>query len=338
AVSDIKTVLVKLPGSLSDNSIPFKSTLAWWKGASSGADVAAVIYNSKLSGKEKGWNSPDQVLRQLITMREVGSKGVAFDCYQDLVKNKDNHTDLITRFYKGQVKSQDILTDLAISRPDKTAYSTDEPFVSFYGASDPNFPLLLNDEEVERNDKGVFSLEIELKAGENVFNFSHKTKTVTYTITRNIKIIQRVSPEGGMTVEGGTIVPVSVYAYRDSTVTASIGGANLSLIAVNQEGDDTDRNSSYILYTANYECPQSAAGEQAIGNIQVSASWQGITQSATGANIRVTSLPPPEIAVGEKGSMIEVTAAQARTYPSSVLNADPSGDCFPLPKGSRDFI
>ncbi|MEG0019616.1 MAG: N-acetylmuramoyl-L-alanine amidase, partial [Oscillospiraceae bacterium] len=316
------------------------STLSWWQGTMSaaGTDVAGIIYNSKLSSKEKGWNSPDQVLRQLIAMRDVGSKGVAFESYQDLVRNNENHTELITKFYKGQVKSQDILTDLAVSRPDKTVYSTDEPFVSFYGASDPNFPLLLNDMEVERNDKGVFSLEIELKAGENTFNFTHKTKTVTYNITRNIKIIQRVSPEGGMTVEGSTIVPISVYAYKDSTVVASVGGVNLNLVAVNQEGDDTDRNSSYILYTANYECPPSAASEQQIGNVQISATWQGITHSATGANIRVTALPPPEIAVGEKGSMVEVTAAQARTYPSSVLNSDPSGDCFPLPKGSRDFI
>lgn len=340
ALADIKTVLIKLPGSLTDGSIPFKKTLAWWKDkmTQTGADVAAAIYNDKLATTEKGWDSPDQVLRQIIATRELGGKGVVFTSYQNLAKNSSNNTNLIIKFYKGQVNSQDILTDLAVSRPESLVYSTYEPLVSFYGASDPNFPLLLNDEEIERNEKGVFSLAIELAAGENTFTFTHKTKSVTYVITRNIKIIQKISPEGGMTVEGGTIVPISVYAYKDSSVTATVGGATLTLVAKDHGGDDTDKNSSYVLYTANYECPASIDGEQAIGNIQISATWGGKTETATGANIRVTSRPKPEIGVGQTGSLIEVTAAQARTYPSSVLNSDPSGDSFPLPQGARDFI
>lgn len=340
ALSDIKTVLVKLPGSLTDDNIPFKTTLSWWtsKMGESGTNVVAAVYNDKLMGDNKGWKSPDQVMRQLIALREVGSKGAAFSSYIGLTKNDENTTDVIIRFYKGQVNSQDILTDLAVSRPDSLVYSTYEPFVSFYGASDPNFPLLLNDLDVERNEKGVFSMALELGVGENTFSFTHKTKTITYKITRDIKIIQSVSPEGGMTVEGNTIVPISVYAYKDSTVTASIGGINMNLIPRDHADDSVDKNSSYVLYTANFGCPPSGNGEQSIGNIQITATWEGHTETATGANIRITSTPPPEIAVGQVGTLIEVTAPQARTYPATVLNADPSGDSFPLPQGSLDFI
>ena len=190
--SNVKTILVDLPGAIANKQIPFKSTLKWWKNTAKeyGADVAALIYNSKLSSDETGWASPDQVLQQLIAMREVDAKGAVFASYEHLEKNPDGHTDLLVRFYKDQIKVQDILTTLTVSRPEKLVYSTYEPNVSFYGASDPNFPLLLNGEKVSRNEKGVFSLEIELKAGENVFTFEHKTKTVTYKITRNIKIFQ----------------------------------------------------------------------------------------------------------------------------------------------------
>lgn len=339
-ISNVKTLLVKLPGSLTNKQVPFKTTLSWWKNFASqyNADVCSLIYNSKLSTDEQGWSSPDQVLQQLIAMRDVNAKGAAFASYKHIEANDDGHSELISGYFKGSVKASDVLTTLTVSRPEQLTYSTYEPVVSFYGASDPNFPLLLNGEEVTRNDKGVFSLEIELKAGENVFEFSHKTKTVKYNITRNIKIIQSVSPEGAMTVEGDSTIPISVYAYKNSVVTAVINGTTVQLTESSAEDDSTDKNSNYVLYIGNYACPSSTESVQNIGNIQISGTWEGITQTATGANIKITALPPPEITVGEKGNMIEVTASQARTYPASVINADPSGDCFPLPKGSRDFI
>ena len=338
--ANVKTLLVDLPGAIANKQIPFKTTLKWWKDTAKeyGADAAALVYNSKLSSSETGWASPDQVLQQIIAMRDVDAKGVAFASYEHLQQNPDGHTDLIIRFYKDQIKVQDILTTLTVSRPEEKVYSTYEPNVSFYGASDPNFPLLLNGEKVSRNEKGVFSLEIELKAGENVFTFEHKTKTVTYKITRNIKIFQSVAPEGSMTVEGDSVVTISAYAYKDSEITAKINGTKIKLIASDKEGDETDKNSNYVLYTGDYQVPSSEEEAQDIGKIKFKGVWQGIEQEETGAKIKITALPPPEIEIGEKGNMIEVTASQARTYPASVLNADPSGDCFPLPKGSRDFI
>ncbi len=339
-ISNVKTLLVKLPGSLTNKQIPFKTTLSWWQNFASqyGADVCSLIYNSKLSTDERGWASPDQVIQQLIAMQSVKAKGAAFASYKHIEANNDGHSELIERYFKGNVKIQDILTTLTVSRPEQLTYSTYEPVVSFYGASDPNFPLLLNGEEVTRNDKGVFSLEIDLAVGVNTFSFTHKTKTVTYNITRNVKIIQSVAPEGSMTVEGDSTVPISVYAYKNSSVVANVGGAAVQLYESTSEGDNTDKNSSYVLYVGNYACPSSTESVQNVGNINITATWQGITETATGANIRITALPPPEIVPGEKGNMIEVVASQARTYPSGVLNADPSGDCFPLPKGSRDFI
>ena len=339
-ISNVKTLLVKLPGSLTNNQIPFKTTLLWWQNfaAPYGADVCSLIYNSKLSTDEKGWASPDQVIQQLIAMQSVKAKGAAFASYKHIEANNDGHSELIERYFKGNVKIQDILTTLTVSRPEKLTYSTYEPVVSFYGASDPNFPLLLNGEEVSRNDKGVFSLEIDLAVGVNTFSFTHKTKTVTYNITRNVKIIQSVAPEGAMTVEGDSTVPISVYAYKNSSVVANVGSATVQLVESDSEGDNTDKNSNYVLYVGNYACPSSTESVQNVGNINITATWQGITETAVGANIRITALPPPEIVPGEKGNMVEVVVSQARTYPANVLNADPSGDCFPLPKGSRDFI
>ena len=338
--ADINTLLIDLPGSLPDNNIPFKNTLQWWQNFASayGSDVCALIYNNKLSSTEKGWTSPDQVLQQLIAVRDVKAKGAVFCNYKHISDNKDGHSDLVKKYFKGQVSTTDILTTLTVSRPEQRTYSTYEPNVSFYGASDPNFPLLLNGEEVERNANGVFSIEYELSAGENVFEFTHKTKSVTYNITRNVKIFQSVAPEGALTVEGDSVVTISAYAYKGSSITAHIDGLSIPLIETERQDDSTDKNSAYVLYVGDYQVPASTSSTQKLGNISFSGEWQGIKQSVTGASIKVTALPPDPIIVGEKGNMIEVTASQARTYPASVLNADPSGDSFPLPEGSRDFI
>ena len=271
-------------------------------------------------------------------MREVKARGAAFCSYGHIKDNKDGHSDLIKKYFKGQVATTDILTTLTVSRPEQLTYSTYEPNVSFYGASDPNFPLLLNGDEVERNDKGVFSVEYDLSAGENIFEFTHKTKTVKYNITRNIKIFQSVAPEGSLTVEGDSVVTISAYAYRDSSVTAYIDGLTIPLIETDRQDDNTDKNSAYVLYVGDYQVPPSTSEVQKIGNISFSGEWHGIKQSETGASIKVTALPPDPIVIGEKGNMVEVTASQARTYPAAVLNADPSGDSFPLPAGSKDFI
>ena len=338
--ADINTLLVDLPGSLTNKQVPFKSTLSWWSkfAYQYNSDVCAVVYNNKLGSDEKGWNSPDQVLQQLIAMREVKADGVAFCDYSHIEKNKDGHSDLIKKYFKGQVSTTDILTTLTVSRPEQLTYSTYEPNVSFYGASDPNFPLLLNGDEVERNDNGVFSLELELSAGDNKFEFTHKSKTVTYNVTRNVKIFQSVSPEGSMTVEGDSIVTISAYAYEGSSITAHINGTDIPLLETSRQDDNTDKNSAYVLYVGDYLIPSSTSKVQQIGNISFTGEWQGIKQSVTGAKIKVTALPPEPIVIGQKGNLVEVTAAQARTYPASVLNADPYGDSFPLPAGSRDFI
>ena len=264
--ADVDVLLVDLPGSLTDSHIPFKSTLRWWSkfAYQYNSELCALVYNNKLSAGETGWNSPDQVIQQLIAMRDVQADGAAFCNYSHIESNPNGHSDLIKKFFKGQVSTADILTNLTVSRPEQLSYSTYEPNVSFYGASDPNFPLLLNGDEVERNDKGVFSLEIELSAGENEFEFTHKTRSVTYNITRNVKVFQSVAPEGSMTVEGDSIVTISAYAYKGSSITAYINGTTIPLLETGRQDDSTDKNSAYVLYVGDYLVPSSTSSVQDI--------------------------------------------------------------------------
>ena len=212
--------------------------------------------------------------------------------------------------------------------------------MNFYGASDPNFPLTLNGKELQRNSEGVFSVEMDLEPGLNTFTFEHKEKSVVYKITREVVIIQEVSPSGSMTVEGSTQVGITVMAYSGSTITASLGGSSVTLTEQELTGDSADGNtSSYVPYKGTITVPAATESQQDVGNITVSGTWSGVTQSASGARVYVAALPQQAPNVeGQKGHLVEVTASQARTYPAGVLNNDPNGSCFPLPKGTVDYL
>lgn len=343
AWAQVDRVLVRCTGSLTDQQQNFKTVLAWWAGTASqhGAQVAAWICNDKLGGDEPGWKAPDQVMRQIIETREVaGCVGAAYASLPALVQNVGGSTDVLLRYYADQIEEQDILTDLTVSTPEKRTYTTQEPQVNFYGASDPNFPLTLNGQELERNGEGVFSVEMDLTPGLNTFTFEHKEKSVVYNITREVVIIKEVSPSGSMTVEGSTQIGITVMAYSGSSITASLGGASVTLTEQELTADAADGSTSgYVPYKGVLTAPAAAASQQDVGNITVSATWSGISQSASGARVYVAALPQQAPNVeGQKGHLVEVTASQARTYPSNVLNNDPNGSCFPLPKGTVDYI
>ena len=343
ALADLDQLLVRCPGSLTDTEQNFKTVLNWWAGTAGphGVGVAAYIYNDKLGGDEPGWKSPDQVMRQIIETRAVqGCQGAAFASLPALQQNTSGSTDVLLRYYADQIEEQDILTDLAVSTPEKRTYTTQEPHVSFYGASDPNFPLKINGKELDRNGEGVFSLEMDLEPGLNTFTFEHKEKSIVYNITREVVIVKEVAPAGSMTVEGSTQIGITVMAYSGSSITASLGGVSAALTEQELASDDADGNTSaYVPYKGVLTAPAAADSQQDAGNISISATWQGISQSAGGARVYVAALPQQAPNVeGQKGHLVEVTASQARTYPSGVLNNDPYGNCFPLPRGTVDYI
>ena len=341
--SSIDQVLVRCPGSLADENAAFGTVLSWWAGVAQqhGASVAAYIYNDKLGGDEAGWKAPDQVMRQVIQTREIpGCGGAVFASLPALQENTGGSTDVLLRYYADQIEENDILTDLSVSTPEKRTFTTQEPQVNFYGASDPNFPLSINGKELERNGEGVFSLEMDLAPGQNTFAFEHKEKTITYNITREVVIIKEAAPSGSMTVEGGTQIGMTVMAYSGSAVTASLGGASVTLTEQELATDDADGNtSSYVPFKGMLTVPAAGESEQDVGNIAVSAVWSGITQSVSAARVYVAALPrqAPNVE-GQKGNLVQVTAGQARTYPAGVLNNDPYGNCFPLPKDTVDYI
>lgn len=168
---------------------------------------------------DAGWNSPDQLSRQVLACQQSASwAGRAFLSLAALEDNPLSSTDVLLQALAGQVRSEYISNKLVINSPEKQTTTTGESQIVFQGSADPNFPLLLNDEEVELSEHGYFALEKTLSVGKNTFAFSHKNQTVTYVVHYVVEVLKSVSPAENLSLEGGTVITVSAIAHKDSTV------------------------------------------------------------------------------------------------------------------------
>ena len=328
-------VMVEAYGSLTDTAIPFATVVGWWGSllSENGLPLYVLQASDRICTQNPGWSSPDEITKQVIEARGItGYCGSAFNSFSRLSADPEGAATKLARYYKGEINPEYMLRELTMSKPEQTTFTTYEPTVTFMGASDPENKLTLNGQDVQRDDNGFFTLSADLKAGLNTFTFAHKEKTITYKITRNVQIIDSVSPTGNITVDGGMKITVSVQAYVGSKVTASLNGKTISLSESDEEDDSTDKNSSYTKYTGTFTAPAATSSVQNLGNIAFAATYQGMSTTKNGAVVKVNK----KAVIGD-GEPVKVTASQAETFPSSSINDLSSPDCFPLPKGALDY-
>lgn len=326
-------VSVKCEYSTTNKNAKFKDYTAWWNDTV-GESVPLYIfqYATKACTDEKGWNDPSELSDQVISAEKLsGFCGSIFDSLSALEDNPKQSTDALIKYLTENVDPSFLLTQLEMTRPSKTKFSTYEASVSFSGASDVNFDLLMNGEKVKRDSNGAFMLTQELKTGLNTFEFVHKEKTITYNVTRNVKVLKEISPLGNVTVGGGMSITVTALAYEGSTVTATLGSNTVTLKPSTEADDSTDNESTYRIYTGVLSVPAAGSSEQSLGNIVVNGTWEGATEKMDGAYVTVS-------AKATAGGLVEVISKSAETFPTDTLNDLSDYDCYPLAKGTRDYV
>lgn len=326
-------VSVKCEYSTASKNVKFKNYMEWWNETVSDEIPLYIFqYATKACTDEKGWDDPSELSDQVISAEKLsGFCGSIFDSLSALEDNPKQSTDALIKYLTENVDPSFLLTQLEMTRPAKTTFSTYEASVSFSGASDVNFDLYVNGSKVKRDSNGAFMLTQELKTGLNTFEFSHKEKTITYNITRNVKVLKEISPLGNVTVGGGMSITVTALAYEGSTVTASLGSNTVTLKPSTEADDSTDNESTYQVYTGVLSVPAAGTDEQKLGNIIVKGTWEGSTETMEGAFVTVS-------AKATAGGLVEVTAKAAETFPTDTLNDLSDYDCYPLAKGTRDYV
>lgn len=328
-------VAVKAFSSITNTAEPFMEVVAWWGGVAQegGIPLYVVHASGKICTEEEGWQPHDQLARQVIEAgAAAGYSGSVFNNLQRLVENPKDAAAILIKYYNKEVDPQFILTELEITKPEKTTYTTQEPAVTFTGASDPTSELTLNGEEIERDNSGYFTLARDLKGGVNTFTFEHKEKKITYQITREILVLKEVAPVGELAAEGSMTISISALAYQDAEVFARVGGASVPMQIDDTAEDEADRDSNYRLFVGEFTVPAAAGEVQNLGAISVTASWEGETKTLQGATVRVNKKKKIE-----DGVPVVVVADQARTYPPNTVNNIPNAGYYPLPRGAMDY-
>lgn len=312
----------------------------WWSGICTQADIPFynVHASSKLHTDLGEFASPDQLIRQVSVVEGLKTfGGSVFDSISVLLEDKEGSTTLLLKYFSNQIKDSLVFSKLKMATPTSNNVTTYDSSISFSGATDPNFKTTFNGQVMNVTEKGYFSYDAALKVGTNTFKISHKGKTVTYTVTRKVKLLESVTPTGSIKVDGETNITLTAIGYTGSSVTAKIGGTTIKLTEKKAEDvSDGQVTSQYVTFEGNYKAPVATLKEQQLGSITFTASWQGYSEKLTGASIVVFAKPAP--APGTTQKAIQITETHAETFPTDRLNDQSQPYCYPLPAGTIDYV
>ncbi len=337
-------IVVKADGSLESTSMPFESIIGWWNSAAEKNGIPMLIdhINEKICTDAVGWQSPDELVKQVIKADEFGScMGSAFNSLSALNANADESTSVLMKHFNDQIDRDGLNNELEMTLPTSTVFKTEEPTVIFAGSFDPNFTIYFQGEPIELNEAGRFYFNMDLDVGVNTFTFKNKGKTITYKITRTVNVLKSVEPSGGeMRIEEQSAVTLSAIAYKGSDVTAEINGKSIELKPVESQTDEIDPNSNYTKYIGTYIAPEGKKGQDIdLGTVTFYGTYHTKTgdfnESRTGCRIIVNALA--EILNDYSGNLLEIKSDNTMVYDYKTTSTDPTPDMARLPAGTLDY-
>ncbi len=341
-------VFVTADTTTNSKTLPFETLVNWWdKNTPATCSLGFVLSSDRATAGKGEWRNPDQLTRQLMTLKDIDRNLFCFNSYKALAEDSSGGAAVVYKYLKGDVEDNYVLRDLSFTSPTKRDFTTYENSVAIIGASDPNFDLLLNSVAVKRTEYGYFSLQLDLKVGKNTFTFTHKGKTETFVVYYRYTVLKNASPTSSLSLNGGDNLIVKATARTGSTVKATLNGKTVTL-----QQTETEEYSDFSTFSGSFEMPSAKTKEQKLGRITFIGQHNGVTERLTGGAITVkkkvvvsssssTVSPPPSgggyIGVGNT-LIAEVTKQQAETF-----NGEKAADDLSLPtnnylpKGTLDY-
>lgn len=249
--------------------------------------------------------------------------GIAFAPFADI----ENATALPASDVLSYIKKRETYLadkEFTVTNYKKTAIEVTESSVTFRGTSSPSFELTCDGKAVERAANGDFSIDCKLTPGTNTIKFVHKDKTYTYKVTYKVKLLKSVSPSDSLAVPGGMNVEVSAVALKGAAVTASFGGKSYSMKQGGAPTDDEEASpnsdTDFATYAVTIVMPGSTSQEQNLGRISVTAKYQSLSETLTGASVKINAeIPVAPVPATEKPTTTKATTTQApETEPPTV--------------------
>ncbi len=339
--------------STANSAISFKTVVSWWQSSiEQNAKLCIGMYSSLVGSKQTGWSNPDQLMRQLMTLSDLKISSFAFDSYDALLKDTTGSTRILFKYLSGNLSSNYILKDLTFTSPAKKSLTVTDDHINFVGASDPEFPITMNGNSIERTEYGYFSLDCKLNLGSNKFVFVHKGKTVVYNVTYRYVVLKAISPQTDTKIDGSSTMVVSCVARQGSTVSATFNGhtINLSPTTTDDEEAIVDESGTFGGFAGSFKMPDNYTADKAYGKITFKATHNGVSESMSSGTVTVlktqkpviddTNIYPSDskyINVGA-GLIGEVTRFQGETFTGTTVDDKSLAYNNYLPEGTVDYV
>lgn len=356
-------VMVKNFRTTGDYSAAFGTVLNWWNDLCKEADMPLYMAHAATNAAagDRRWSVRDQLARQVLACQKAAMwRGSTLDSLAALNRVKDAAA-AAQQAFDGTLMEEYISRTLTVTEPSSQSITTYESTINLRGSADPNFPVLLNGEELTLTDHGYFALDKTLRPGNNTFVFENKGVTTTYTVQYKVLILKSVSPTEDLQLDGGAEITVSAVARRNSTVYAMVNGTKVSMqpsIVQKDEGVPLDET-EYVTYVGKYKLPAGRAGEvQALGAITFYGNCNGQSATKTGGrltvkalavvqdptveDVTVSELTPIDPSVGGQtlanGTVMIITIDHAETFSGDTTDDYSRPTNAYLPRGTTDVL
>lgn len=276
------------------------------------------------------------ILALLLTFTSCGKKSAEKDTGVSISSSSNSSS---------SEEKEEIIPTLSITSPESEKVNTTDKNFTFKGSCNPNFPLTVNGNELQFDENGNFSYEVELKDGNNTFTFENNGVKKVYTINYRYVIINGYSPSTKQSYIGGSTFYVTVLARKGSTVTATFSGNTITLTKVQDDQNTTD----FANFTGNFTLPSDKLKDTNMGKVKFTALYNGKSESFSSGDItckrasiivdydpNATPLGGRYINVGS-GKITEITTDSAQTFDAYSTNdwSKPTNNY--LPKGTVDY-
>ncbi|MFZ2539424.1 MAG: N-acetylmuramoyl-L-alanine amidase [Oscillospiraceae bacterium] len=333
---------VKVPTSTLNSNESFTAVVNWWGKICKTAQMPMYITHSGESAtnaKLQGWSGTAELPRQVsVAVKSGNYYGSTFTGLSTLMANPNKSTDYLKKCYTGEIPEKDIFQGIEVISPKRNTVTYEEN-IQIKLKFDPNADVLLNDKKVEASSRGGASIWVPLKVGKNAIKLEHKGESTIFNVERKVVIFKEVSPKGAIKVAGSSTIELSVLAYKDSKITATINGKTITLTE-GGGGDENNAESAYRVYQAQFTVPKATAKDQSIGTIKFNGNYQGVPQPAKGATITIEKLADevdPDSATGQIFTHAIVTSRYANVFPYKTTGFPQAID-YQLPSGTQDIV
>ncbi len=361
-------ILLRTKEGISSEKVPFENITSWWNDAAREAGIRLFVLheNENVCSGENGWDYPDELVKQVLAAEKLSNcRGSVFSSLSALEENREQSTEVLMKHYSGSLDAEGLNIDLEMTLPEQTEFRTDESSVIFAGSFDPNFEVCFQGEPIELNEAGRFYFNMELQVGDNEFTFENKGRTVTYHITRTVRVLKNAQPRGDdIYAEGGTVLSVTAEAYRGTSVIAYINDEIIELSPTEGLSEDTDPNSNYTVYRGTYTLPEGRENMTDLGDMKVYAAYplggRKIIECITGSRIyivpversesgSVVDMPnvpyTPDIGTGgvtggemAVAQLVEIASDNTMIWSGRNTLTEPVPNCTRLPAGTKDKL